>query len=167
MRSGRASRAQLRRGFAVLRKLASVPPHLPADAADAALLDAAEPVAGSRVLVIGRGALETVCGLIRRGCTAATELADCDHAATEAESVETVVVPSVATMGEAQTAVAVATRALIQGGRIALCAPAGALRRHLPALLGAHGFAAVRAWPSPGGAVLTAERPMFGPLHRR
>ena len=62
--------AQLRRGPAVLQALAS-PPALSSPPPDDELLDSIGPLDGTRVLVIGHGALETVCGLIRRGCTAA------------------------------------------------------------------------------------------------
>jgi hypothetical protein len=150
--------------------LSSVPSQslsLQPPAGDDALLDAVEPLDGARVLVIGHGALEAICGLIRRGCSAATEMQPHCRLAPDPESVEAVLVPHVESLAEAQAAAALAGRALIMGGRIALCDATFRLRPVLVALLGAHGFVSVRAAEAPYGTVLTAERPIFGPLHRR
>jgi electron transfer flavoprotein alpha/beta subunit len=153
--------------LAVLSTLPSLPlPTQPLDGEDA-LLDVAEPLDGARVLVIGHGALEAICGLIRRGCTAATEMQPHCRLSPDPESVDAVLVPHVGSLTEAQEAVALAGRALIMGGRIALCDATGRLRPMLAALLGAHGFVGMRAVDVPHGTVLTAERPIFGPLHRR
>lgn len=115
--------------------------------------------------MIGHGALETVCGLIRRGCTAA-ELQTGSRVAPEANSAEAVVVPRAATLVEAQAAIAVAARALIMGGRIVVRETSGGLRQPVVALLRLHGFCAIEARPTTEGTLVTAERPIFGPLHR-
>jgi hypothetical protein len=141
---------------------AVLPPPVPGDP----LLDAIGPLPGARVLVIGHGALETMCTLIRRGCAAATELRSGDRLQPDPESVDAVVVPRVGSAAEAGDAIARAARALAPGGHIALRDVTGQLDRPVAALLRVHGFSALRARPTPTGTVISAERPIFGPLPR-
>ena len=130
------------------------------------LFDGIGPLEGARALVIGHGALEVVCGLIRRGCTAATEFPACGRVAPEADSVDVVIVPGAGSLSEAQRAIELAARALMLGGRIAVRYTPGGSAPGIAALMRAYGFGAVRTRPTPAGTVLTAERPIFGPLHR-
>ncbi len=133
--------------------------------ADGDVLDGMEPLEGARALVIGHGALETICGLIRRGCTAATEVPVCDRRAPDPDSADIVIVPDVGSVAEARTAMAMAARVLVMGGHIAFGDGTGALGPEIADLLRAHGFCTIRSRDTRAGTVVTAERPMFGPLH--
>jgi hypothetical protein len=145
-----------------------VPPHVPAPStpADATLLACVGPVAGAHALVIGHNALDAMCELIRGGCAAATEMQIGDRIGPDPDSAEIVLVPHVTSTAQAGDAIARARRALMMGGRIAVRDATGLLRQQLAALLCAHGFCAVTARQTPDGTVLTAERPIFGPLPR-
>ena len=142
------------------------PPPLRVALADDALLDWAEPLDGARVLVVGHGALDLICGLIRRGCTAATEIQPHSRLAPDANSADIVIAPLVGSATEARETVEWAARSLVMGGRIAVRDATGVLSQELAALLRARGFCRVRAQAGPEGIVVTAERPIFGPLHR-
>ncbi len=137
----------------------------PAQAAPGPLFGIDEPVAGARALVIGHGALEAMCGLIRRGCTAAAEWPLHDRRAPEPDSADIVIVPEVGSFDEAREAIAVGGRALAMGGQIAVGDATGALAPRIVALLRAQGFCSVRTRAAAHGTVVTAERPIFGPLH--
>jgi hypothetical protein len=130
------------------------------------LLDTAGPLAGARVLVIGHDALETMCALIRRGCAAATEMRFGDTLSPEPDSADAVLVPRVASAADAADAIARAARALTMGGRIVLRDVSFGLRQTVATLLRIHGFSAMRARMTRAGTVITAERPMHGPLPR-
>lgn len=144
-----------------------LPLPLPAAPADDVLLDWAEPLQGARVLVVGHGALDLICGLIRRGCTAATEIQAHCRLAPDADSADLMLVPHVESLADGRAAIGWAVRALVMGGRIAVRdASGGRLRPELAALLRTYGFCRVRTHARPDGVVLTAERPIFGPLHR-
>jgi len=149
----------------VLTSLVAHPPLSPVPGGDA-LFDSLEPLAGVHALVIGPGALEAVCGLIRGGCAAATELPTDSRLALEAGSADAAIVPLLGSLAEAREAVALAGRALAMGGRIVLRDTTGRLSQEVTSLLRAQGFCSVEAYATPEGMVLTAERPMFGPLHR-
>jgi hypothetical protein len=139
---------------------------LPLAPADDVLLDWAEPLDGARVLVVGHGALDLICGLIRRGCTAATEIQPHGRLAPGADSADLVIAPRVESPTQARAAIDWAARALVMGGRFAARDATGHLRQELAALLSAQGFCRVRTYIHPEGVVVTAERPIFGPLHR-
>lgn len=133
---------------------------------DDVLLHWAEPLDGARVLVVGHGALDLICGLIRRGCMAATEIQVQGQLAPDADSADLLLAPHLESLTEGRTAIGWAARALVMGGRIGLRDVSG---RHWPALatlLRTHGFCQVRSHARPEGVVVTAERPIFGPLHR-
>jgi hypothetical protein len=135
---------------------------LPAD--DLALLDAVGPVAGAHVLVIGDATLGLLCGLIRRGCLSAGEMHGHDRAC--AEPAELVLVPNLQDGEAAARAVAVARRVVQPGGSIVLRDVAGGLARSVASLLTGAGFSAIRVRPWPRGALISAERPSFGPFAR-
>ncbi len=129
------------------------------------LLDRAGDVTGERVLVLGGGALPVLCGLIRRGAAAAAEFPLNDRG--NPDPVELVIVPDVATSGHAAAAIAIARRALLGCGRIVLRPGSGPLARETARLLRLAGFATIRASFGPDGAIVSAERPMFGPTSVR
>lgn len=131
------------------------PPGAPGDA----LLEDVEPPPGGHALVIGRRTLETLCGLLRRGCLRATELQPWDPAALRPEEAQLAVLPDPASLAEAEAAVAIARRALRGGGRIAIRDTAGRLGRDLAALLRAQGFVAVATRDTPQGALVLGEWP--------
>ena len=141
------------------------PPPAPALVDDALLLWA-EPLEGSRVLVVGHGALDLVCGLIRRGCTAATEIQANGRLAPDADSADLVLAPAIEALPDGRAAIGWAARALVMGGRIALRDVTGHHWPALATLLRTYGFCQVRTHTRPDGVVVTAERPIFGPLHR-
>jgi len=127
------------------------------------LLDLIGPLAGAHVLVIGPGALETVCGLIRRGCAAAAEVPDPMRGLPDAEEADAVLVPAVASLTQAWAAVVLAKRVLSMAGRIALRDASFRLGPQLAALLRVQGFCAVRTRKTPEGTVLSGTLPLFGP----
>ena len=128
------------------------PPAMPSPPADDELLDSIGPLDGTRVLVIGHGALETVCGLIRRGCTAA-ELQTGSRVAPEAELG--------GSGGRAAGCDArggagghCGRRARADHGRADRGAEtSGGLRQPVVALLRLHGFCAIEARPTTEGDV--------------
>jgi hypothetical protein len=136
----------------------------PLERGTTALLDALGPVEGAHALVIGQCGLEAMCGLLRRGCIAVTEVALLDRKL--AEPAEIAVVASVGTLAAAARAVALAWQMLIPGGRIALRDPSGSLGRRLVTLLQMQGFSAIRSRVLPDGIVLCADRPLFHPIAR-
>jgi hypothetical protein len=131
-------------------------------AAEAALVDRLGDVAGAHVAVIGGGALEAMCALIRAGCAAVAEIAVADRV--QVEPVEIVVVPLAASAQAAAQAMPTALRALLPGGRIVLRDPTGRIGGDLATVLRAHGFSAVRVQPAAPGCLVTGERPIFGRL---
>ena len=149
---------------AVRRNREHAPVADPLEGGARALLDALGPVDGAHALVIGQGGLEAMCGLLRRGCVAATEVALLDRPL--AEPAEIAVVASVGTLASAARAVALAWQMLIPGGRIALRDPSGLLGRRLATLLRMQGFSAIRTRVLPDGVVLSADRPFFHPIAR-
>ncbi len=145
---------------------APIPPLTsPSGAANDQLLDAVGPIDGARVLVIGHGALETMCALIRRGCTMATEMRGGDRLAPEADLADVVMVPHLESAVEAADAITRARRALTMGGSIALRDVSGGLHQTVAGLLRRAGFSAMRTRITRAGVIIVAERPMFGPLH--
>jgi len=128
--------------------------------AEADLIGRLGDVAGAHVAVIGGGALETMCALIRAGCAAVVEIAVTDRG--QIEPVEIAVVPHAVSLPAAARAVPLAMRTLLPGGRIVLRDPTGLLGRDLGVMLRAHGFSAVRVRQSDHGCVVSGERPIFG-----
>lgn len=124
-----------------------------------AMLDDLEPLPGTRALVIGRHTLETMCGLIRRGCVGATEIRPGEHAGPAPEPVQVVVLADPASLTEGAAAVAVARRALGCGGRIVIRDTRGLRRRELAALLRTQGFVSVCTHFARDGALILGIRP--------
>jgi hypothetical protein len=136
----------------------------PLPAADIALLDCVGRVDETQVLVIGDATLSMLCGLIRRGCTAAAEMQLHDRPISEPADI--VVVPHLEGADCASRVVALARRVLQPGGRIVLRDPTGALALQAAHLLRMQGFSAVSVRPWSDGALISAERPSFGPVLR-
>jgi hypothetical protein len=132
--------------------------------ADIALLDCVGRVDDARVLVIGDATLSMLCGLIRRGCTAAAEMQLHDRPISEPADI--VVVPHLEGPDCASRAIAQARRVLQPGGRIVLRDPTGSLARQTASLLRMQGFSAVSVRPWSDGSLISAERPSFGPVLR-
>jgi len=145
---------------------ASVPTAPPTALGGDPLLDLVGPLAGARVLVIGHGAIETLCALLRRGCAAATEMRPGDCLMPEHDSADAVLVPRIASAAAAEDAIMRAARALTQGGHVALRDATSLLRGPIAALLRRHGFSGLRVRATGAGTLIGAERPIFGPLPR-
>lgn len=132
-----------------------------------AMLDVAEPLQDTRVLVIGHETIEALCGLIGRGCNAATEMAIGGRLPTE--RTEIVLVPRIGSLDEARMALALARRVLLPCGRIVMHDTDTLLAAPVVRLLRSKGFSAIRARVSPHGTIVSADWPMFGlnagPLH--
>jgi hypothetical protein len=146
-----------------LAQITASPDAVPPRTAGDALLDAAGCVAGAHVVVLGPDALPVLCGLIRRGAAAATESQLGDRVA---EPAEIVIVPGVASPADAARAVDSARRALLPCGVVVIHGADRGLAPEIMSLLQASGFSTIRARPDGDGTVVTAERPMFGPLTR-
>lgn len=139
----------------------AVAPSLPPSGC-AALLDAAEPLRGVHALVICKGGaagLDALCGLIARGCDAATELSE--DGRVPAEPAEIVLAPMIDSIGAAARVVSLARRSLLPCGRIVLRCEAG-LADGVRQLLQAAGFAPVVARANEAGVIVSADLPMFG-----
>ena len=134
-------------------------------AGDGGLLDLAEPVEDTRVILIGADTLELMCALVRRGCASAATVRLGERC--DAHAAEIAIVPHLDSPACAETAVAQARRALVPLGslvvrlahdRYGIVATAAemALRRH--------GFSAIRRTMLGSDLVFTAELPLYGQL---
>ncbi len=130
-----------------------------ASASDALLAEVGAPPRG-HALVIGHRTLETLCGLIRRGCTGAAELRPGEPGALRPDAAQIAVIPDPASLAEAALCVAIARRALSGGGRIAIRDAAGRHRRELTTLLRTQGFVAVSARDTPHGLLVLGKWPL-------
>ena len=130
------------------------------------LLLALGPVDGAHALVIGGAALPTLCALIGGGCAGATQVSLHERPVALPEQVEFALVPRVESLAEAATAAALASRALMTGGSIALRDASGGLAPAIADLLRRHGFRAVRVRADADGAIVTGQRPLLAPLRR-
>ncbi len=136
-----------------LASRASEPPQWAADA----LLEELDPPAGAHALVIGRHTLETLCGLIRRGCVGGIERRPGEDTGPTPDAAAIALILSPASVTEVAASVAIARRALAGGGRIAMC-DVGALHlRALVALLRAQGFRGIRTRQTPAGLLVLGE----------
>ncbi len=117
-----------------------------------------EPPPAAHALVIGHRTLETLCGLIRRGCAGAVELRPYARVAPPPDTAEVVVLPDPASPDEAAASIAMAWRALSAGGQILVRAPSGR-RREIEALLRRQGFAAISGRETERSATVFARRP--------
>jgi hypothetical protein len=136
--------------------LAAIPP---ADG-DAALFAAVGALDDQSVLVIGNATLEIICGLIRRGCAAATEIRLRDRPA-GTEPADIAILPRLRTLEEAACGIALAAKLVLPGGRLVLRDGSGRLASAIAAVLPQHGFSAPRRIADAGGVVLVADRPFF------
>jgi len=130
---------------------------------DTVLLACIGEVAGERALILGCGALDVMCALIRAGATEVTEL--CRNDRPEPASADLVVVPDLVSADSAPDIVGHARRALATAGRIVLrCQsdPYGRLMQSVSRVLRVHGFSALRLRRAGMQTLLTAELPLFG-----
>lgn len=133
------------------------------DSPSAVLLAAIGDIANERAVILGQGALDVMCALIRAGAAEVTEL--CGTARPEANSADLVVVPSVESPGEIPPVIRSARRTLASAGRLVLRFPndpAGHLARKTARDLRLQGFSIVRQRRIGTQTVLTAELPLFG-----
>ncbi|MDR3537756.1 MAG: hypothetical protein P4L71_14760 [Acetobacteraceae bacterium] len=123
-----------------------------------ALLDGLTGLEDERVLILGHGAVELMCALIRGGCQEVTELRSCDRP--EPHVADLVLVPQLASVEQAAMIAGHARRALVPTGRIVLGAP-GHLAVPVSRVLRLHGFSGLRRRDGAGGSVLSACLPAF------
>ena len=132
---------------------------------DAALVAVLGDVTDEHILILGHGALDLMCVLIRAGCGAITELRQ--HERPEPRIADIVILPKVGSLDAAATTIGHARRALVPTGRILVRPAADTAGRLAPAIvrtLRIHGFTDVRQHRVGTEALLSAVLPMFGPL---
>ncbi|MBW4093327.1 MAG: hypothetical protein HIU82_19840 [Proteobacteria bacterium] len=138
---------------------------MPGTDPDAALVKVLGDVTDAHILILGPGALELICVLIRTGCGAITELRQ--HERPEPRMADIVILPKVGSLDAAATTIGHARRALVPTGRILVriaADPAGRLVPAIVRMLRVHGFTDVRQHRRGTEALLSAVLPMFGPL---
>jgi hypothetical protein len=126
-----------------------------------ALLEELKPPPNAHALVIGHDTLDTLCGLIRRGCAEAAELRPDERGCPAPDSVELAVLPDPVSLAEASASVKIARRALTGGGRIAIRDATGRYRRELVSLLRAQGFVSVCTRYGRGNVLVLGQRPVL------
>ncbi len=132
---------------------------------DAALVAVLGDVTDEHILILGHGALDVMCALIRAGCGAITELRQ--HERPEPQIADTVILPGIGSLDAAATIIGHARRALVPTGRILVrivADPAGRLAPAIVRTLRVHGFTDVCQHRVGTEALLSAVLPMFGPL---
>ncbi len=136
----------------------AVAPPSPADDPALALLDGLTDLDGERALILGHGAVELMCALIRGGCEEVTELRSVDRP--EPRVADLVLVPRLASLEQAAMIAGHARRALVPTGRIVL-GVTGHLAAPVMRVLRLHGFSALHRRDGAGGSVLSACLPDF------
>jgi hypothetical protein len=132
---------------------------------DAAVLQLAGPVRGEHVLIMGGSALEVMCALQRKGASEVTLLRQ--GVRPEQHTADLVIAAAVASLEHAASAMAHATRALTESGRIILrtvADPTGRLAQAIARMFRLQGFSGVRVRPTGEGALVVGSRPFFGPV---
>jgi len=146
----------------------AAPSHQPS-AAEAALLEFADPSLDSRISLIGPHTLELLCALLRRGSAdvSATRMSDRAHLGTA----DVAIIPHIASPDCLGHAITHARRALAPFGTVAIHlaadpagAPVKALAEQAGHLLLLHGFTAVRMVDLSGEILIRAELPLHGRL---
>jgi len=113
------------------------------------------------ILVLGKGGLDLMCGLLQAGAPRVTHL--CSHERLEAGSAGLVIVPQVSSLEWLETALPRIRRALITNGCLAVFVdPLPTTRNSVERMLKLHGLSTVRAKRVAGRLLLTAEVPDFG-----
>lgn len=133
----------------------------------AALLQAAGEVRGEHILIIGSGALDIMCALLRKGAAAATMLRQ--GVRPEQRTAELALATGIDTMDHAESAITHARRALTTGGRVILATAVDPTRRLALAVartLHMQGFSGVRIRTIGDRAVVAGELALFGPVAR-
>jgi chloramphenicol 3-O-phosphotransferase len=117
---------------------------------DTALLEFLGDLSNTHAVVLGEGALEFMCALLRRNCIAATAMRWNEKV--EAEIADLVVVPHVACLKVVEQALWQARRAMLPNGRIVLRVEndrTGWMAFSAARLLRTQGFASIRVRPLP------------------
>lgn len=148
--------------FLAVTETVPQPPPSSADYGVEAMLDTVQAVTDMHALVIGPFAIDVMCGLIRRGCAAASEVPFEGRHPTQ--RAEIVLVPHVRTLSDAKSAILLARRALLPCGRIAFRVVDTTLAAPISRMLRDAGFSAMRTSAHPDGTIIAGDLPMFG-LH--
>jgi hypothetical protein len=158
----REARARTPRGFLSMRYLpaaAPIPMRPSSDSSDAAvpdpLLSLAGPIGDRRVLVVAAHGLDLMCGLIRRGCRAATHLRIGDQP--EAGGFDLMLLPGMAELPSLDTAVRLVRRSLAPRGRVVIGVPDARTAAALGRRLRLNGFCQLRSRHLPSGVLLRAD----------
>ena len=129
------------------------------DVQDAALLDPLLRLAGdiktTHTLIVADHALELMCGLIRRGCLAATMRRACDIP--DADDYGLVLVPQATTLPSHEEVIRVARRCLVSHGRLVVGVRSGKAATDLARRLRLNGFTNLRSTHLPGRTLLRAD----------
>jgi hypothetical protein len=128
----------------------------------AALLDALGAIEDEeRILVLGKDGPDLMCALLRAGAPQVIHLRS--HERLEADSASLVIVPHVSSLDWLESALPPIRRALISGGRLAVCVdPQPTTQTRVRRMLTLHGLTAIGASRAVGRQVLCAEVPAFG-----
>jgi hypothetical protein len=121
-----------------------------------ALLDGLKTDPRDRALVLGHGAIDLVCALIRHGLTEVTEWRCGDRP--EAGVADLVLIPKLRSADQAVMLVSHARRALAPTGRVAAQVP-GDLAAGLVRTLRLHGFSAIRRRDAASGSIVSGTVP--------
>lgn len=129
------------------------------DSAENDLLDPLWQLAGdmrnARVLIVAEHGLDLMCGLIRRGCMAATVLRPGDKP--DADDYDVVVVPRVAALPSSDHVIRLARRSLGRNGRLIAGVNGGTAAVSLARRLRLNGFSALRSTHLPSLMFLRAD----------
>jgi hypothetical protein len=109
----------------------------------------------ARALIVAEHGLDLMCGLIRRGCAAATELRPGDKP--DAANYNVVFVPQVAALPSFDHVIRLALRSLAPNGRLVLGLQNGREALALARRLRLNGFAALHSTHLPGLMFLRAD----------
>lgn len=134
---------------------------------DATLLHLAGEVRGEHVLLIGTGALEIMCSLLRKGAAEVKLLRQ--GVRPEQAVADLAIATEIDSQDRALAAVAHARRALTQSGRLILrivADPAGHLAQSVAQTLRLHGFSGVRVRRGSTASLVAGALPWFGPFTR-
>jgi hypothetical protein len=153
--------AHAKRIFPMIQTSVAVPiptrlnPDTPTSAPEDALLLLAGELTGTRALIVADHGLDLMCGLIRRGCLAATTLRIGDKPDTN--DYDLVLLPDSGVLASPDDVIRLARRSLGPNGRLIAGVIAGSAASALARRLRLNGFAALRSAHLPGVTLLRAE----------
>jgi hypothetical protein len=128
----------------------------------AALLDSLGEIEDeASIIVLGKDGPDLMCALLRAGAPNVTHL--CSAERIESDSTGLLIIPQLPSLDWLQTALTPLRRALTANGRLVLCIdPLPSMQTRVRAMLGLHGFTAIRARRASGRLIISAELPAFG-----